>query len=574
MNAIILAAGKGVKAGEENKRIPVCLMKVDNKAILKRQLDILKKVGITGHVVVIGKEGASWSKKNIDEIKRITSHVEVNADNATTPSTSSIAAGLRHFSPSQTFIMDGDTLFEERLIRAMISHKGNNVLLIEKSKPPISGTKVRVQEGCVREIGTGVDSGDVYTGMIKIGPSLFKSLKSMLEDKSSQKIHFGSILNKLLKTKKLMALHIRDIDGAVGDVLDFKPLTGGSYAHTNVISKMIKKTAYVLRKEAEGAGRQKLIEEVLWIKNLPSDLKPYFPELIDYDLTSKKVWVEMDYHHLPTLRSLLVDRSITGKTAVYLLTQMINLMFSKVYCKKSDKAVSGFAQRVHLDRIVARLEEIKSRSPIMAQIVNAKTIVINDKRYLNIPALTAELQKDKVLLDRLEPPYVGTVHGDLHFDNFLVDIQQMPMAKFILFDPRGKNDTYDYSYDLGKLWHSFHSKYDLFHEGLYALAYEVHGDKVVARLEITDKELLKTYQYIHREFPKVVEKIPALGKDKEWKMRTLFSEMAHLCSVVPFHLSGDDEERLAVALYLIGVKRINEFMSKYGRLRNGFWGNR
>ena len=48
-------------------------------------------------------------------------------------------------------------------------------------------------------------------------------------------------------------------------------------------------------------------------------------------------------------------------------------------------------------------------------------------------------------------------------------------------------------------------------------------------------------------------------------MRTLFAEVGHLCSVVPFHIQGDEKEELAIALYLTGVKLLNDFMFNYAK---------
>jgi len=48
-----------------------------------------------------------------------------------------------------------------------------------------------------------------------------------------------------------------------------------------------------------------------------------------------------------------------------------------------------------------------------------------------------------------------------------------------------------------------------------------------------------------------------LKNDPYWRIRSFFSEAAHFSSVSLFHINDEDR---ACALYLIGVKLLNEFM--------------
>lgn len=149
------------------------------------------------------------------------------------------------------------------------------------------------------------------------------------------------------------------------------------------------------------------------------------------------------------------------------------------------------------------------------------------------------------------------------FQNRLVDLNQKTKYNFILTDPRGELNGSDLYYDLGKLWHSFHGLYDFMHEDLFDVKVRVQDSNVTARLEFEDIPAFSEYKRIHELFPKWLKEYPPLCEDPYWEMRTLLAEAAHFCSVMPFHLKMDNVEKRAIALYLTGVKLLNEFVEKY-----------
>lgn len=563
MKAIILAAGSGIKMRQRNEAVPTCLMKIGKESLLRRQIKILKQCGVNEIVVIVGQKGNCWNEKIRKKIRKIIKNTIVNPINASTPSTSSLALGLSFFNPGKTIVIDGDTVFEKNVISAMVKSSKSNIVLVEKATTGIKGTFVSSRKGKVTGIGRSVKSKEIYAGLMKIDRKLYQKLSDILSRKSNLKIDYSRMLNQNLKSHPIYSMTIENVAAEAGEIFDFKPLTGGSFAYTKVINKMVDKPSRIVRKEASGEGRQKLKEEIKWIRGLPSDIKPYFPEILDYSIKGRKVWFEMRYYNLPTLRELLVNSTIGTKEALYLLNMMIKFMFSKVYSRKISKNTNDYAKSIHIDRIKDRFAFLSKKSKLMKEIISAEYIIMNGKRFYNIPTVLSWIENDEETLNRLEPPFVCMVHGDLHFDNFLVDRKDAKKPKFKLFDPRGLDNKYNYTYDLGKLWHSFHSKYDILHEGLFKIKYKFKNKNFVAKMEITDKKLLKTFRKINNGFKNVLKDIPVLKKDKNWLMRTYFSEVGHLCSVMPFHMKFDERERLAVALYLTGVKLINDFVFKY-----------
>ncbi len=561
MKAIILSAGlQGISTIKNEGLIPPCLMRVENKTLLEKQIEILKKSGVKDILVVIGNEGECWNKENQEKIRKIAKNVIINQDNAITTSSSSILLGLKFFKPDKCLLIDGDLVFEEAVIKSVISNKNPRLIVVEKTGGYSKCNYVETKGELVKSISRSVKTKKRFIGLTKIDEILFKKMKEILDRSENSKMEYTLLLNKLLTDLSLFYLDIENMDGNIGDLFNFKPLMGGSYANTRTISRLIKKVSYVVRKEASDEGKQKLIDEITWIKKLPIEISNYFPDIISYEINEKKAWYEMEYFDLPTLKNLLLSKTIHEKEGVYIIKSLIKLMFDKFYSRKSNAQTKNYVEEVHLKRIKERISLMSKKSDLMKNVLNSKYIFINGEKFFNLPYILERIGKNKRLLNKLEPPFLCMVHGDLHFDNFLVDISQMPMLKIIFLDPRGLDDKYEYCYDLGKLWHSFHGKYDLIHEGKYKLKYAFKETNFYAKVSFTDEYSYLVYENIYQRIKKFLKKSL---KDKNWEIRTEFSEVAHFCSVMPFHIKGDKKEKTAIALYLTAVKLANKFFKEY-----------
>jgi choline kinase len=561
MKAIILAAGSGIKNIKKEELIPTCLMEIDGKTLLERQISILKENGINDILVIVGKEGECWKRENILRIKGIAEKVLINPLNAKTPSSSSLVLGLEYFSPSPCLVLDGDLIFEEGIIKEATKKSHKRIIFIEDIKANIRGTYIRIDEGKVIKIERDNKAGKRYAGLMKLDKILYSKLKFEIKKEKDKKLEYPVILNKYLKKYSIVAIDVDDIGGETGDLINLRPLIGGSFADTRIISKVVRKSTNVVRKEAV-VGRDKLADEIKWINNLPPDIKPYFPNILNYKIEKKKAWYEMEYYNLQTFRSLLLSKTINKEQGAYILKTMLRLLFLK-FNKRICASTGDYAKKVHLRRVIDRIISSAQKSPIIEEVINSRHIFINGKKYLNLPAILRMIEKDDILLKKLEPPFLCMVHGDLHFDNFTVDVNQMPLINFIFLDPRGLDNTYNYDYDLSKLWFSLNGKYDLTHEGKFELDYQFEKGDFVSKIKYTDVEMFKIFDYLHSEIKKFLYTIPVLKKDKNWEIRTMFGEIAHYCSNMPFHIKGNKKENLAIAIYLRGVKLANEFAAKY-----------
>ena len=66
MNAIILAAGSGIRLDEHTKDIPKVLLDINGKSILERQISLLRRHGVNEIFVVTGYKKEKYTLKDVE----------------------------------------------------------------------------------------------------------------------------------------------------------------------------------------------------------------------------------------------------------------------------------------------------------------------------------------------------------------------------------------------------------------------------------------------------------------------------------------------------------------------------
>jgi hypothetical protein len=207
------------------------------------------------------------------------------------------------------------------------------------------------------------------------------------------------------------------------------------------------------------------------------------------------------------------------------------------------------------------LEECAEKSELLGRIVEAERVEINGVGYRNVRELFTKLSGMWDFIKLLNPERLVMIHGDLHFQNIL--LYNGADTGFMLVDPRGEKHGSDIYYDMGKLWHSVHAKYDFTHTDQFKYELSFDGGTPVASYSFTNAFAEGVYDEIYKKLRGMVAKYDFIRNDPRWEMKALFAEAAHLCSVSAFHVGKTGTAGRAAVLYLAGVKLINEFFDKY-----------
>ena len=558
MQVLILGAegpGKGY-----NSNVPACLQPMKGATnLLDQQIRILNLCGIQTNsiYVVIGSQG-SWA--SVEAKNKIAKYPQENIIvsnlNDKTTSESSFYLALSKIDVSgPLLVINSDSVFDTRHIEALINNQ-NVSCVLTKTATSINdrGIKILTDKQKILALAPpdtfSVFPWDLYAGLCLL------SMKSLLSIKDSEeKVDTAGFLysiSQVLDIGEFKNISYHQYSNGYENYSNSLDLRGGSFA------SLARK--HLVRKEAKGQGVEKLTWEIDWLMQLPQNLKPYFPAVIDTNRTDDHAWFDMPWYELSNLRKNILTGAYDSIKACDFAEQVLDFMFAHVYTNEVDESpADDCVIKKHILRVKNRVDETVSVAPCLASMVTSPTIVINGKTLLNIPSALLEISKRPILLELLNPKQLRMIHGDLHFQNILVGPTDSGLP-FLLADPRGELKGSDLYYDMGKLWHSFNGLYDLIHTDLYSVGKTVAGEGSFYYLNFQNTDLLRTYAAIKGIMSVLLPSYPLIGSDPNWLLKTLFAESMHFCSVMAFHIHGTAQENRATALYLRGVELINEFL--------------
>ncbi|GAB3444964.1 hypothetical protein GCM10027570_14730 [Streptomonospora sediminis] len=348
------------------------------------------------------------------------------------------------------------------------------------------------------------------------------------------------------RTRIRCAVLARDVHG--DETVIEGRLAGGSHASTYI--RLLHCGNRTVRKEAVGAGLAKLNDEVAWLRGLEPTAGRHFPDIVASRAEPRGVSMDLAFHHLPTLRELILSGRIDAEEAALWTRRILAVLRRDLYPAGRRPAPADYVRRTHLDRVEARLAETAAALPDRHRLWTADSLLVNGVRLRGARALAAELACDEQALRMLTPDRLVRTHGDPHFDNVLIDRQN---HRFLLIDPRG-NTGYDPAYDLGKIWHSTNSLYDLVHTGQVEVAAGNDGIDYA----FTSPRLVAFYHRVRERVHAWLIATGWHGDDPHWLLKVRLAEAAHMCSVMPFHIAHDQRETVALACYARGLELLNE----------------
>lgn len=344
--------------------------------------------------------------------------------------------------------------------------------------------------------------------------------------------------------------------------------SGGSLANVRLLEKQIStnheeksekdNNSYVIKFDTS-RNKDKLAREISWILNLDKDTSRLFPEIVYYNLDSDIPYYIFPFYEKYTPLNIFFSNKIISKNKIdSILSELLDLVFNNIYTKKGSGEIKDQIKHYHLDRVENRLEETMLHCPQFRKLIEAEKLKINDVEYENVTPIIKKIKKDKKILEKLRLRTSNLTHGDLHFGNILY-LKQKEDLRFKLIDP-GAHEVSNFTYDIGKLYHSFYGLYDTIYLNRFELK-EKSGNPIDVTLDI---ETNQNYDYIKKNFKNILEnkKFKLLEQEPDWELKSLFAQACHFCSMMPFHIKDIAK---AKAIYLQGVILLNEVMVKLNK---------
>jgi hypothetical protein len=552
MKALILA-NVGAEHFYNGEILPSCFLPLYNKmTVIERQISLLNINGYTNDdICVLYGSGGIWDIKVVkDKINSInTRKLFVSKNNVI----SERIFESDFFKGEEVLLLEGNRVFDIALIARLRRYRRKNVLVVYDLMEPDDNKQLVAVEGddlvSIKNSELPQFPWNAFAGVARLSPDVIELLKNAV-------VVSRPVLDAIYDVLPLCEIKVVKYDDLVNGQLNgglSTELTGGSYSKLNY--------RLVVKKEDNGEGRKKLINEIEWLMSVPKDLKPYFSEVLEYNIVSDKVFYNVPYYGSRNLREHVLSGHFDADATCAFLENLLDWMFKNVYSRKISEAPDNWVMEKHVRRVLDRLVECSLKSEELGKIIRADKVIINNKEYRNVKEMFDKLAANSELLESLKPKDLVMIHGDLHFQNIL--IYSETDTGFMLVDPRGERLGSDIYYDLGKLWHSFHGKYDFIHTDQFKYNISWKEDVPITSFAITNSIAERVYDNIYQKFAKVIQKYDFIKNDANWEMKTLFAEASHFCSVSTFHIGKAKTAERSIVLYLIGVMLINEFFERY-----------
>ena len=162
MKALILAAGIGKRL---KANMPKILLKIVNKSLLERHVENLLSLGIKNIGIVIGYKSNQLRNfiKKIDRKKNI--KIFKNSSYKLGSIVSLVSASNFFYIKGNLILMDGDVLYDKKILKKLFNSKKKNCLLIdkkfEKGQEPV---KVCIKNNKIIDFGKIVNQDFDYQG--------------------------------------------------------------------------------------------------------------------------------------------------------------------------------------------------------------------------------------------------------------------------------------------------------------------------------------------------------------------------------------------------------------------------
>jgi len=277
----------------------------------------------------------------------------------------------------------------------------------------------------------------------------------------------------------------------------------------------------------------KVNSEIKWYKDISdTDYDKLIPKFYSNNQFENEYAIEF-YDYL-TLTEYFTFYPLLNFNKEYIFRDLFNKLHN-IYLKNKIISLSfeDFMKEMLIEKTKKRLNEWD-----MLDIKEMDKIIINGEEYLGINILLDKLRNKINKICKQSINYISIIHGDPAFSNILFSPRSMI---FKLIDPRGNfciDTNYgDYRYDIAKLRHCYHGRYDEIKNNLFDIKRESN---------IFELNFYKDNDYVI--FDNIISEFNIDINDIEIIEGLLF------ISMIPLHKENKNHQ---LAFFLQGVKMLN-----------------
>lgn len=512
---IILMAGKGTRLYPLTLGFPKCLLSIKQKPAIYNMIIPLIKEGLTDITMVVNLENKTLLQEFFDnsfQNKKLNINFIVQ-EKATGPGSALKLAATHITKP--TILLLGDTLCnypqnydhsfigveevheEEKYKYCMIESDNNNNITKIIDKPQ---NKIQTNYAAV---------GIYYFKNYKL---LKKVLKKKIEPKSGE-YQLSSYFELYLEEEKIKIEKIKNWED-IGTLEGYTKTNRNNFNCRNFNSLYLDELGVMHKRSLY----EKITSEMTWFKEIENtDFEKITPKFYKNNKFSTEYGIE--YYDYLTLSEYLTFYPLSDYSKKVIFETILTKLL-KIYDK--NKIVSLEFKELFKKKLIEKTRN-RIKKWNRQDLVNKEIIKIDNKDYIGLLQCLNKLLPyiEKICEKTID--YVTIIHGDIAFSNILFSPRSL---NFKLIDARGNFgiDTIygDYRYDLAKLRHCYHGRYDEIVNDLFEIEeqknlkcnfyknidYKVYDEIMLKNnININDIELIEGLLFIsmiplHNDYPK------------------------------------------------------------------------
>lgn len=535
---VILMAGKGTRLYPLTLGFPKCLLSIKQKPAIYNMILPLINKGLKDIIFVVNQENLNLIKDFMDNSF---SNLELNIKYVIQTDFSGPGNAFslveKHIDKNKSVILLlGDTLcsypdnynnswigvtsvsnYEKKYYCMIVSENGLIKDIIDKPK-------------------YNIETNDAAIGLyyFKDAELLSNVLKNKIE-KIGGEYQLSSYFDKYREDDKL---YVEKIDNweDIGTLEGYLKTNKNNF-NCRFFNKLDLDEYSVLHKKSK---YEKVTSEMNWFKETQdTDFEKMSPKFYESEKTNDEYGIE--YYDYLTLSEYFTFYPLSQYSRTYIFSSLIDKMI-KLYQnnKVSNKLFKDLLKQILWDKTLNRINEWERKD-----LISLENIQINGKEYLGVFQTLERLKGAITKLSNECSNYISIIHGAPAFSNILFSPRNM-IYKFI--DPRGNFgiDTIygDYRYDIAKLRHCYHGKYDEITNNLF----EIQENK--------GKFNIKFYKNIeYADFDDILKKKNIDIDDIELIEGLLF------ISMIPLHNDYPDRQ---IAFFARGIQILNNQLVRRG----------
>lgn len=216
---------------------------------------------------------------------------------------------------------------------------------------------------------------------------------------------------------------------------------------------------------------ESIVDEMQWYQKIPEESLLFAPRFLGAD--PHRLGYRTEFLAYPTLAELFTFGQMSREGWQFAFSRLLALMNSAFWSRFIELPdIQARARYMYVEKTLERIRQWDRQD-----LLQAKTITINGRRFPGFQALWKDLAGSIDQLVTSSRKYSTLIHGDLTFGNILFS----PSAGiFRLVDPRGSfggsGAAGDCRYDLAKLRQCYHGRYDVIMADLFQVDEESGPD--------------------------------------------------------------------------------------------------